>query len=96
MVRLEELGQLKTPMISSGIEPTTVRLVAKCLKKLLIARNFTLNVQQEIVIHCACILQQRHVMIGCTQESKFELFGTPLRSVLVRALSTTAESSAMY
>jgi hypothetical protein len=29
-VQLEELGQLKNPMTSSGIEPTTFRLVAQC------------------------------------------------------------------
>jgi hypothetical protein len=28
VVRLEGLGQLKNPMISSGIEPATFRLVA--------------------------------------------------------------------
>jgi hypothetical protein len=31
IVRLEGLGQLKNPMISSGIEPATFRLVAQCL-----------------------------------------------------------------
>jgi hypothetical protein len=34
IVRLEELGQLKNPMTSSGIEPATFRLVAWCLNQL--------------------------------------------------------------
>jgi hypothetical protein len=34
IVRLEELRQLKNPMTSSGIEPATFRLVAKCLNQL--------------------------------------------------------------
>jgi hypothetical protein len=29
-VRLEGLGQLKNPVTSSGVEPTTFRLVASC------------------------------------------------------------------
>jgi hypothetical protein len=32
IVWLEELGQLKNPMTSSGIEPVTCRLVLWCLK----------------------------------------------------------------
>jgi hypothetical protein len=31
IVRLEGLGQMKNPMISSGVEPATFRLVAQCL-----------------------------------------------------------------
>jgi hypothetical protein len=33
-VRLEELGQLKNPMISSGIEPATIQFLAYCLDHL--------------------------------------------------------------
>jgi hypothetical protein len=33
-VRLEELGQLKNPMTSSGIEPATFRFVEQCLNQL--------------------------------------------------------------
>jgi hypothetical protein len=33
-MRLEELGQLKNPVTSSGIEPATFRLVAYCLNQL--------------------------------------------------------------
>jgi hypothetical protein len=31
---MEGLGQMKNPMTSSGIEPTTFRLLSLCLKKL--------------------------------------------------------------
>jgi hypothetical protein len=34
MVRLEGVGELKNPVISSGIEPATSRIVAECLYKL--------------------------------------------------------------
>jgi hypothetical protein len=34
IVRLEGLGQLKIPMTSSGIEPTTFRLVTECFNRL--------------------------------------------------------------
>jgi hypothetical protein len=34
IVRLKELGQLKNPMTSSGIEPATFRLEAYCLNQL--------------------------------------------------------------
>jgi hypothetical protein len=34
IVRLEELGQLKNPTTSFGIEPTTLQLVALCLNQL--------------------------------------------------------------
>jgi hypothetical protein len=34
VVRLEELGHLKNPMTSSGIEPATFRFVLYCLKLL--------------------------------------------------------------
>jgi hypothetical protein len=34
MVRLEGLGQLKSPMNSSELEPMALRLVAQCLNKL--------------------------------------------------------------
>jgi hypothetical protein len=33
-VRLEGLGQLKNPMTSLGIEPSTFRLLAQCLNQL--------------------------------------------------------------
>jgi hypothetical protein len=33
-VRLEELGQMKNPMTSSGTEPVTFRLAALCLNQL--------------------------------------------------------------
>jgi hypothetical protein len=33
-VRLEELGQLKNPMTSSGVEPATFLLVAQCLNQM--------------------------------------------------------------
>jgi hypothetical protein len=34
IVRLEGLGQLKNPMISTGIEHATFRIVAQCLNQL--------------------------------------------------------------
>jgi hypothetical protein len=34
IMRLEELGQLKNPMASSGIKPATFRLVAQWLNQL--------------------------------------------------------------
>jgi hypothetical protein len=33
-MRLEGLSKLKNPVTSSGIEPATLRLVAKCLNQL--------------------------------------------------------------
>jgi hypothetical protein len=33
-MRLEGSGQLKNPVTSSGTEPATIRLVAKCLNQL--------------------------------------------------------------
>jgi hypothetical protein len=37
-MRLEGLGQLKSPMASSGIEPATFLLVAQCLSQLRVWR----------------------------------------------------------
>jgi hypothetical protein len=50
-VRLEGLGKLKNPMMSSGIEPAIIRLVAQCLKLSPLAppsRRYTIKVTIEV------------------------------------------------
>jgi hypothetical protein len=59
IVRLEELGQLKNPMISSGFAPATFWLVAQCLNKLRYRVPLAVTVFKSRTANGACITRGR-------------------------------------
>jgi hypothetical protein len=81
-VRLEGLGQLKIPMTSLGIEPTTFRLVALCLNQL-----------RYSVIICNSILSITATLLETTEQAltSFPSYGTLKRYVDQCTVSHTTQ-----
>jgi hypothetical protein len=61
MTHLEELGELKNPKISSGIEPATFRFAAQCLSPL---RNAVYSCSKPKKTHNIILLVLLLLLVG--------------------------------
>jgi hypothetical protein len=71
IVRLEGLGQLKSAMTSSGIEPTTFRLVAKGLD-----HAIAILLQTKYLVHEICLFV---IKMRTSDTSTYKQWTVPIR-----------------